>query len=250
MGPKAIIFRMGWMAGAFAFLLTASLTGATAQDHERGNTAKADVSGFLVCIDPGHPSETSAGASANGLSEKRIAWQVAGRLARRLKSLGVAYVLTKSSENQLVTNRQRAEIANKNGAALFLRLHCDAGGGHGYSWYYPDRSGTKQGVTGPPEEVQRASHRAVQILNEAMKPVLRGVLQGNPIKTDAATFVGGKQGGVLTGSIFSRVPTALIEMCFISQKSDAKVMGSAAGQEKMAEALAAGIVAYRDRADK
>jgi N-acetylmuramoyl-L-alanine amidase len=164
--------------------------------------------------------------------------------------MGIAYVLTKNSEDQLVTNRQRAEIANKNGAALFLRLHCDTGGGHGYAWYFPDHAATKQGVTGPPAEVQRASRQAVQILNDAMKPVLRGRLQSNAIKTDGATFVGGKQGGVLTGSIFSRVPTALIEMCFLNQKSDAKVMGSPEGQEKMAEALATAILAYRNRAAK
>jgi N-acetylmuramoyl-L-alanine amidase len=208
--------------------------------------ATRNASGFLVCVDPGHPSETSAGANAHGLSENRLNWQVAQRLERRLAVLGIACKLTKSSENQYVTNRQRAEIANKAGANLLIRLHCDVGGGRGYAWYYPDRAGTKYGVTGPPPDVQRASRRAAHILNEAMKPVLGRQLQSNSIKTDAATFVGGKQGGVLTGSIFARVPTALIEMCFINQKSDARFIASETGQEKMAEALAAGIVAYRD----
>jgi len=206
------------------------------------------ASGFLVCVDPGHPSETSAGANAHGLSENRLNWQVAVRLARRLKEAGVACKLTKNTENQYVTNRQRAETANQARANLLIRLHCDVGGGRGYAWYYPDRAGTKYGVTGPPPNVQRDSRRAAHILNEAMRPVLRGALQSNPIKTDAATFVGGKQGGVLTGSIFSKVPTALIEMCFINQKSDARFIASEAGQEKMAEALAAGIVAFRDSA--
>ncbi len=43
---------------------------------------------FLVCIDPGHPSETSSGATANGLSENRLNWQVAQRLAKRLEAMG------------------------------------------------------------------------------------------------------------------------------------------------------------------
>lgn len=200
---------------------------------------------FIVCIDPGHPSETSSGASAHGLSENRLNWQVAQRLSARLKAAGVAHVLTKSSENQHVTNRRRAEIANYYNCDLFIRLHCDTGGGRGFTWYYPDRAGTKGGVTGPPVAVQRASREAAYTLNEAMKPVLQGYLRSNPIKTDAATFVGGKQGGVLTGSIFSRVPTALIEMCFINQRNDAKFIASATGQDKMAEALASGILAWR-----
>ena len=206
---------------------------------------------FIVCIDPGHPSETSGGANAHGLSENRLNWQVAHRLAAKLKARNIAYVLTKSRENQKVTNRQRAQIANganiyKTPCAAFIRLHCDAGGGNGFAWFYPDRAATKQGVTGPPRTVQLASRNLAYVMNESMKSVLKNSLRANSIKTDAATFVGGNQGGVLTGSIFSRVPTALLEMCYITNKRDARFIGSAAGQDKMAEALAAGIVAWKN----
>ena len=202
---------------------------------------------FVIVIDPGHPSETAAGAQANGLSENRINWQVANRLATRLSNLGITTYLTKRRENEKVTNRARAEMANNVDASLMIRLHCDAGGGNGYSWYYPDRAGTKYGVTGPPKSVQIQSKRAAYTLNEAMKPVLKGYLQANSIKTDAQTGVGGKQGGVLTGSIFARVPTALIEMAFITNKRDARFIGSAAGQEKMAEALTKGVLAWKSK---
>ncbi len=200
----------------------------------------------VICIDPGHPSETSDGAASHGLSENRLNWQVAKRLEMRLKAQNIRVVLTKTSENQRVTNRRRAEIANganayKRPCVLFIRLHCDEGGGRGFTWYYPDRAGRKGDVVGPPRAVQLESRRATHILNEAMKPVLRGNLASNPIKTDAATFVGGKQGGVLTGSIYSRVPTALLEMCFINRAQDARFIASAVGQEKMALALATGI---------
>jgi len=210
----------------------------------------APKGGFLVCIDPGHPSETSDGATANGLSENHLNWEVAQRLAAKLKARGIPYVLTKSAEKQRVTNRERAEIANganpqKTPCSAFIRLHCDTGGGSGFMWYYPDRTGTKDGVTGPTKEIQHASRQLAHAMNEAMTPVLKGVLRANSIKTDAETFVGGKQGGVLSGSIFARVPTALVEMCFINNKGDAEVIASAAGQEKMADALLAGIEAWR-----
>ena len=87
-------------------------------------------------------------------------------------------------------------------------------------------------------------------MNDAMKPVLKGHLKSNPIKTDAATFVGGKQGGVLTGSIFSKVPTALVEMCFINKKADARFIASEKGQDKMANALLAGIKKWKTAWDK
>ncbi len=209
--------------------------------------AQPKYGSFSVCIDPGHPSETARGAAANGLSENHLNWMVAIKLANKLNALGIPFVSTKKSENQLVTNRQRAETANRSGAALFIRLHCDAGGGSGFAWYYPDRSASKQGVTGPSKQVQGWSREAAYTLNEAMKPALRGFLPVNPIKTDAATGVGGRQGGVLTGSIFSKVPTALIEMCFITNRRDARFIASNAGQEKMADAIAQGIVAWRTK---
>lgn len=207
--------------------------------------AQPKFGSFSVTIDPGHPSETARGASANGLVENHLNWAVALRLGGKLQALGIPYNYTKTRENQLVRNSERAEIANRSGAALLIRLHCDAGGGSGFSWYYPDRSARKYGVTGPSRQVQLWSRDAAYSMNEAMRPVLRGYLPANAVKTDAATGVGGKQGGVLTGSIFSKVPTALIEMCFITNRRDARFIASERGQDKMAEALAKGIVAWR-----
>jgi N-acetylmuramoyl-L-alanine amidase len=48
----------------------------------------------------------------------------------------------------------------------------------------------------------------------------------------------------LTGSIYARVPTALIEMCFINRRADARFIASPAGRDRMAEALARGIESY------
>ena len=193
-----ILSRRKFLTGALGVLSASVLI------HSSAMAAPAPI----ICIDPGHPSETSEGAASRGLSENRLNWQVALRLKTRLAKMGIAAVLTKNSENQRVTNKRRAEIANganpyKRPCALFIRLHCDEGGGRGFTWYYPDRAGRKGGVVGPPKSVQTESRRATMTLNEAMKPVLRGSLASNPIKTDAATFVGGKQGGVLTGSIYS-----------------------------------------------
>lgn len=223
---------------------SSALADTFSKDTASGVPTKPSADAPVVCIDPGHPSETSEGAHAHGLSENQLNWQVALKLKSELEAMGIRCVMTKSSQNQTVTNRERAEVANHSHALVMVRLHCDVGSGSGYTWYYPDRSATKYGITGPPKEVQEKSHEAVQVINTAMKPILTGYLKNNPIKTDASTYVGGKQGGVLTGSIFARVPTALIEMCFINQKKDAQFINSPKGQELMAKALAEGIKKY------
>lgn len=213
-----------------------------------GSVARA--SEFIVCVDPGHPSETSDGAYAHGLSENTLNWQVALKLAAQLKQRGIKYVMTKTSLHQNVTNRRRAEIANGDNmyhqpCSLFLRLHCDTGSGHGYTWYYPSAPARKGSVTGPPLAICAASGHAAHVLNAAMKSILTGSLMTNPVKTDKSTFVGGKQ-GALTGSIFARVPTALIEMCFINQQHDARFINSSNGQDLMARALTNGIIAWKN----
>jgi len=221
----------------------------------RAQSAQQRKAQFIVCIDPGHPSETSDGASANGLSENTLNWNVAVRLTKKLDKAGIRWVITKTKLKQRVTNKRRAEIANganryKTATSAFIRLHCDEGGGSGFDWYYPDRAGRKGGVTGPSKSVQQYSRALAHTMNDAMKPILKGSLKSNPIKTDAATFVGGKQGGVLTGSIYSKVPTALIEMCFINKKADARFIASEKGQDKMAEALLAGIKKWKTSLEK
>jgi N-acetylmuramoyl-L-alanine amidase len=209
-----------------------------------GIVTAAALADETVCIDPGHPSETSSGAQVGKLREMTINWQVAVKVRDILTADHVTVVMTKSSEKEFITNAARAEIANNAHAAAFIRLHCDDGSGSGFTWYYPDHAGHKNGVTGPPPAVCRESRDLATALNKTMAESLRGELASNPVKTDASTFVGRRQGGVLTGSIYARVPTALIEMCYLNQPKDAAFIASPQGQNAMAHAIASAIEAY------
>lgn len=198
---------------------------------------------FVVCLDPGHPSEVSAGdALQNGVREVVIVWQVAQRMQTHLASAGVQVVLTRHGEREMVTNRKRAEIANTSGARLMLRLHCDTGKHRGFAVYYPDKQGTAEGRTGPSPDIIRRSHDAAICVHEALRSAITPDLPDNGLKGDSQTFIGSKQ-GALTGSIFSAVPVVLVEMAVLSNPQDASFIGSPDGQERMARALAAGVVA-------
>ncbi len=170
-------------------------------------------------------------------------WAVAVQLKKSLLLRGVAVVMTKSSVRQLVTNRERARIANRSKAALMVRLHCDTGSGSGFALYYPEQAGTKAGVTGPAREVRTASREAAKSIHRGMSRLLVGKLKDNGIKTDSQTYIGKRQ-GALTGSIFSQVPVVLIEMVFLSSARDAAFIKSPSGQLQLAEAIAEGIVHY------
>ena len=202
------------------------------------------VGGRTVCIDPGHPSETSAGCSGpSGTTENHINWVVALKLKTVLQAAGATVVMTKQSENEKVTNRRRAEIANEAGADILIRLHGDAAPSSGFSLYYPDRQGTRYGVTGPSQTVIERSRAAATPFYEGMKSVLAGTLRGRGVHGDSVTYVGAKQ-GALTGSIFSHVPVLTIEMIVLTNASDEAFIKTEAGQDKMVEALKSGLEYY------
>jgi len=217
----------------------------------------------LICIDPGHPSPFSGGdVVQNDTTEVHINWAVAQKLEKILKSKGADVMLTKSSESQEVDNRIRALMINKaaaaflqnnkNGSAVTVHLHCDTGSGGGFAIYYPDRKGTYTGVsghepdigfTGPEEEIQASSKLLADAVRTAMAKQLKGSVNDHGVKGDSKTLVGSRQ-GALSYSIFSKIPTVTIEMVVLSDQSDAKFIKTETGQQKMAEAIAAGMLGY------
>ncbi|MCA1558469.1 MAG: N-acetylmuramoyl-L-alanine amidase, partial [Acidobacteria bacterium] len=179
----------------------------------------------------------------NGTTEVHIAWVVALKLKRLLEEKGVLVVMTKSSEEQFVSNKERAKIANNAGVQLMVRLHLDTGELEGFAIYSPDKQGEKDGMTGPPADVMAASRVAAESLHEEMRRALDGLLKDGGVRGDSQTAVGSRQ-GALTGSIYAKVPVATIEMAVLSNKSDAEFIKSEEGQQRMAQAIAGGILRF------
>ncbi|MBI3038771.1 N-acetylmuramoyl-L-alanine amidase [bacterium] len=196
----------------------------------------------VIVIDPGHPSEVNSGrAIQNGTTELEMNWEVAERLVKILESNSHLRVLkTREVRDSFMSNKDRSATANKASATIFLRLHCDTGSGSGFTIYYPDRQGKKNGKTGPSQEIIKQSGEAAHFIHRGMCEKLGNCLKDNGIKGDSATFVGGKQ-GALTGSIFSEVPAVTVEMVFLSNKSDAEFIKCEKGKQSLAQALAQGV---------
>ncbi len=223
------------------------LFGATiAQSLDADPASEKSGKQFCVCIDPGHPSENNdGGAVTNGLREVTMNWEVALLLRDELEKDGMKVVMTKKSEGEFITNKDRAAIANESDADLFLRLHADAGKSTGFTIYYPRKEGTVHGVTGPSKDVQQSSAAAANRFHTAFAAALEHELRDNGVKGDEDTFIGSRQ-GALTGSIFSEAPTILVEMVFLTNPTDAEWIKQDRNKQTMARALAAGVRAVRD----
>lgn len=245
---------MRYFASALVVVLLAlhapALAAQTAKGAAAGAKAKAAVPApaarTVIAIDPGHPSEVASGRNEqHGTNETRVAWEVAVRLRELLERDGYEVVMTKSAEDELVRNKDRALVANRARAALMIRLHCDASVERGFAVYYPDRRGrARDGTVGPSRAVVRGSRRAAESVHAGMLEVLGEHLADNGVRTDYQTKVGREQGGALTGSIFSSVPVVTVEMVVLSDAADAEFIKSEEGQRRMAEALARGVALF------
>ena len=80
----------------------------------------------VVVVDPGHGGKDPGAMGPTGLQEKIVTLDIAKRLADLLKKkLGIKVILTRS-EDEFVSLGERADIANKNEAELFISIHCNA----------------------------------------------------------------------------------------------------------------------------
>lgn len=195
-----------------------------------------------ICIDPGHPSEVGPGTRGKHLTEIRAAWLVSKQLAKKLRADGYFVKLTKSSEDQFVKNRKRAQIANSFKADLLVRLHCDSSTKSGFAVYYPDRKGSAAGYSGPSDKVIEQSTLLSHKFFAAFTKVIGSSLVNNGLMPDIKTAVGSKQ-GALTGSIFSQVPVLLVEMVTLTQPSDEAFLANTSSRRKMVQALERGVLA-------
>lgn len=202
----------------------------------------AAVSSRLIVIDPGHPSENGVGTRGKKLTEVHVAWMVANELRVELLGRGYRVRLTKSKEQEKVSNRKRAEFANSAVADLMLRLHCDAASGSGIAVYYPAGAGTAGGQKGPSKAVREGSGDLAKRFHAALTASMKGVHADRGLMTDRQTSIGRRQ-GALTGSIYSQVPVILVELCVLTNPKDEAWVASDVGRRKLVLALALGVEA-------
>lgn len=229
--------RTNWGAWILTSLLLIACA-AESGDPARGQSTHP----YVICIDPGHPSEVGSGTEGRHITEMQAAWDMALRLKSVLQARGMTVVLTKTSESQFVRNRRRAEIANDAHADYMIRLHCDADAGTGIASYAPDRQGEIDGVRGPSTEIIAQSQSMGLAFHRAMIEGLHGALVDRGFLPDTRTAVGAKH-GALIGSIYSKVPVVLVEMCVLTNPRDEAFIRNPKDQALLANAMAAGVQA-------
>lgn len=218
-------------------------------------------SAFRVVIDPGHGG-TNLGArgAAEGVLEKRVTLEVAKQLAADLRGAGLDVALTRDIDRTL-TLRQRALVANRQGADLFVSVHANASPSRsqrGYETYVltptgvdviapalrddepASRPGVAPAVAGILEDVERGANQwEAADLAAAMQAQLREV-RGK----DGDRGVRQDAHHVLLGAT---MPAVLVEIGFVDHPIEGHELTEPEVQAGIAKALATAVLSQVDK---
>lgn len=184
------------------------------------NFAPLGAGGFgTVVIDPGHGGHDFGGRSVRGWNEKDLALDTALRLKQNLLQRGFRVIITRSTD-VFIPLDTRVAISNRTSDSIFVSIH--------YNW---DRGRSGHGVEtyfcSP-----RSQHLAANVqsaLSRAYPTINRGVKRGCWIR-------------VLRKNTR---PAILVEGGFDSNPAENAVLQSASGRQRVADAVARGLVAER-----
>lgn len=170
----------------------------------------------LVVIDPGHGGK-DPGAVAHGLAEKDVVLRLARMVRNELAYYDVDVRMTRDAD-VFVELSDRAAFANRLGAALFVSLHCNAGGGQGFESYIHPAAGSAT------VSIQNVIHGEVM-----------AYLRGYGI-TDR-----GKKRANLAVCRETRMPAVLLENLFIDHPRENVLLRDEAFLRGLAASIASGI---------
>ena len=160
--------------------------------------------------------------------ESKLTLQIALKLEKELKKRGYDVYMIRRKQNVNISNKQRAIRANKSGADICIRLHADAASANvrGVSVLYPSQQ-----------------NHYVAKLSKKSKKLSKNILDSY-CKSTRFKKRGLSKRDDLTGTNWSKIPVALIEMGFMTNKTEDKQMQKKQTQKKMVDGIANGIDQY------
>ena len=204
---------------------------------------------FVIVIDPGHQAKANLEQEPIGPDARETKYKVTGGttgvvtgkpeyvltleasnlLKDHLEKKGFQVILTRTSHDVDISNQERAEIANRHGADLFVRLHADGSESaetSGFSVLVPAKDNPYTAA------IYEDSYRAAQT-------VLTYISKEIPIHQNGLFFRND-----MSGFNWSKVPVILPEIGFMTNPEEDKKLSDEVYLTHVMELLASGIEEY------
>ncbi|WP_026565583.1 N-acetylmuramoyl-L-alanine amidase family protein [Bacillus sp. UNC41MFS5] len=204
---------------------------------------------FLVVIDPGHQRSANMGQEpvgpgasetkikvtggtagvATGKPEYKLTLEASQILGKLLEKRGVKVIYTRTTHDVNISNKERAEIANQNHADLFVRIHADGS--------------TNRNVKGlsvlTPSDDDQYTKAIYQDSLKASQLILDETIKNPAVKVNGISYRGD-----LSGFNWSKVPSTLIEMGFMSNPSEDENLSDTVYLTNLLTSISDGIINY------
>ena len=198
---------------------------------DRDLSAITGLKGRTITIDPGHGGSDSGAIGPTGIMEKSITLRVSRELKRLLEAEGATVILTRTGDTEVSTKganatsveelEARCEVANRAHADIFLSIHADAF--------------TNREVKGTTAYYYTQGSKKSKLLADCVRTALIDAIGTLDRGTQTSNFYVVKH---------TDMPAILVEISFISNPDEEKMMNSEEGIKKIAQGIADGIADY------
>ena len=220
------------------------------QNNEQKVESNEKQGKFLVVIDPGHQQKANLNLEPIGpgattqkykvtdgttgvVTKKReavLVLEMAFLLKEKLEAKGIQVLMTRTSQDVDISNKERATFANNHKANLFLRLHADGSEN-------PNQSGfaVLTPAEGSPytKEIYAESLQISQMIVNKMRENQQVKVNGIKFRDD------------LSGFNWAKVPGVLLELGFMSNHEEDKKLSDPQYVNSLLQSVTDSIDAYQ-----
>lgn len=220
------------------------------QNNEQKVESNEKQGEFLVVIDPGHQQKANLNLEPIGpgattqkykvtdgttgvVTKKReavLVLEMAFVLKEKLEAKGMQVLMTRTSQDVDISNKERATLANDHKANLFLRLHADGSEN-------PNQSGFA--VLTPAE----GSPYTKEIYAESLQisqTIVKKMRENQQVKVNGIKFRDD-----LSGFNWSKVPGVLLELGFMSNHEEDKKLSDPQYVNSLLQSVTDSVDEYR-----
>ncbi len=222
-----------------------------------------------IVIDAGHGGK-DAGAVAHGVREKDIVLKVARKLGQYIEdNLDVEVIYTRT-DDRFIELRDRGRIANDAGAKLFVSIHANSApnrSAHGTETFFlgPYKSEAARRVMetenrvvemeSNPEHYDKMDEAALIRQTLAYSSYVRNSEElADIIEHQFADRVGRQSRGVKQAPFYvlwsASMPAVLVELGFLTNRSEAEFLSSDEGQTYLASAIFRAVRDYKEQYER